>query len=62
LHTGRRYEKSVSDEIVLKSEHFNQVSVILDTTEAGASVYLWGPIYVLQRGLNYPIEVQIKSP
>jgi hypothetical protein len=38
----------------MKSERFNQVSAILDETEAGASARPWGPIYALQREPNYP--------
>jgi hypothetical protein len=38
----------------LKSKYSSQVSAILDETEVGALAHLWGPIYVLQRGPNYP--------
>jgi hypothetical protein len=38
----------------MKSECFNQFTVILDETEAGALARLWGPIYALQREPNYP--------
>ena len=40
--------------VAMKSERFNQFTAILDKTEAGASARLWGPIYALQRGPNYP--------